>query len=88
MPAARLGHVLIVDGEAVLASVVASYLDRAGFDTTVTGGGVEAVDLARRLDPTVFILDLSLPGLAGVEVCRRIRTFSGPETFALGVGEC
>ena len=76
MQAARLGHVLIVDDEAVLAGVVASYLDRAGFDTTVTGDGLEAVDLARRLDPTVVILDLGLPGLDGVEVCRQIRTLS------------
>lgn len=76
MQAGRLGHVLVVDDEAVLAGVVASYLDRAGFDTTITGDGLEAVDLARRLDPTVIILDLGLPGLDGVEVCRQIRTFS------------
>ncbi|MGC3994370.1 MAG: response regulator transcription factor [Propionicimonas sp.] len=73
---AKLGHVLVVDDEEVLAGVVASYLDRAGFDTTVTGDGLAAVELARRLDPTVVILDLGLPGLDGVEVCRRIRTFS------------
>lgn len=72
----RLGHVLVVDDEDVLAGVVASYLDRAGFDTTVTGDGLEAVELARRLDPTVIILDLGLPGMDGVEVCRQIRTFS------------
>jgi DNA-binding response OmpR family regulator len=72
----RLGHVLVVDDEAVLAGVIASYLDRAGFDTTVTGDGLEAVELARTLDPTVIILDLGLPGLDGVEVCRQIRTFS------------
>ena len=72
----RFGHVLVVDDETVLAGVVASYLDRAGFDTTVTGDGLEAVELARILDPTVIILDLGLPGLDGVEVCRQIRTFS------------
>jgi DNA-binding response OmpR family regulator len=76
MQAGSSGHVLIVDDEAVLAGVVASYLERAGFDTTVTGDGIEAVELARRLDPTVIVLDLGLPGLDGVEVCRRIRTFS------------
>lgn len=76
MDAERLGHVLVVDDEPVLAGVVASYLDRAGFDATITGDGLEAVDLARRIDPTVVILDLGLPGLDGVEVCRRIRTFS------------
>ena len=76
MDAERLGHVLVVDDEPVLAGVVASYLDRAGFDATITGDGLEAVDLARRIDPTVVILDLGLPGLDGVEVCRGIRTFS------------
>nr|WP_300144591.1 response regulator transcription factor [Propionicimonas sp.] len=76
MQAGSAGHVLIVDDEAVLAGVVASYLERAGFATTVSGDGLEAVELARRLDPTVIILDLGLPGLDGVEVCRRIRTFS------------
>jgi DNA-binding response OmpR family regulator len=76
MQSDRFGHVLVVDDEAVLAGVVASYLDRAGFDTTVCGDGREAVDLARSLDPTVIILDLGLPGLDGIEVCRRIRTFS------------
>jgi DNA-binding response OmpR family regulator len=76
MQAGSRGHVLVVDDEAVLAGVVASYLDRAGFETTVTGDGLAAVDLARRIDPTVIILDLGLPGLDGVEVCRRIRTFS------------
>jgi DNA-binding response OmpR family regulator len=76
MQAGSSGHVLIVDDEAVLAGVVASYLERAGFSTTVTGDGLEAVELARRLDPTVIILDLGLPALDGVEVCRRVRTFS------------
>ena len=76
MGSGRFGHVLVVDDEAVLAGVVASYLDRAGFDTTVTGDGLEAVQLARTLDPTVIILDLGLPDLSGVEFCRQIRTFS------------
>jgi DNA-binding response OmpR family regulator len=76
MQADRLGHVLIVDDEVVLAGVVASYLDRAGFETTVSGDGLEALQLARQLDPTVVILDLGLPGMDGVEVCRQIRTFS------------
>lgn len=70
------GRVLVVDDEQVLAGVVATYLDRAGFETTITGDGPSAVELARELDPTVVILDLGLPGLDGVEVCRQIRTFT------------
>ena len=53
-----------------------SYLERDGFEVTITGDGAEAVALASRIDPDVIVLDLGLPGLDGVEVCRRIRTHS------------
>ena len=73
MTAAR---VLVVDDEEPLARMVAEYLRRDGFDVSVTGDGVEAVRLARQVDPDVVVLDLGLPGLDGVEVCRQLRTFS------------
>ena len=68
--------VLVVDDEEPLARLVAEYLRRDGFDVTATGDGVDAVRLARELDPDVVVLDLGLPGLDGVEVCRQLRTFS------------
>jgi len=67
---------LVVEDEEQLAGLVVSYLQRDGFDVTVTGDGAEAVALARTVDPDVIILDLGLPGLDGVEVCRQVRTFS------------
>ncbi len=67
---------LIVEDEAVLAGLLADYFERDGFDTTSTGDGLRAVDLAREVDPDVVVLDLGLPGLDGVEVCRQLRTFS------------
>lgn len=67
---------LVVDDEEQLASLVVSYLERDGFEVTVTGDGWEAVALARAVDPDVVVLDLGLPGLDGVEVCRQVRTFS------------
>lgn len=67
---------LVVEDEAPLARMLAGYLEHEGFRTVVTGDGVAAVDLARQHAPTVVVLDLGLPGLDGVEVCRRIRTFS------------
>lgn len=67
---------LIVEDEAALASLLVSYFERDGFDTTETGDGLRAVDLAREVDPDVVVLDLGLPGLDGVEVCRQMRTFS------------
>jgi DNA-binding response OmpR family regulator len=75
-PAGDGGTVLVVDDEAVLAGVVSTYLERAGYAVTVTGNGLEAVRLARSLRPDVVVLDLGLPGLDGIAVCREIRTFS------------
>lgn len=74
--ASSLGRVLIVEDERVLAGVVAAYLSQAGFVTSMVHTGTEAVPAVRELSPDVVILDLSLPGLDGIEVCRQIRTFS------------
>lgn len=67
---------LVVDDELPLAEVVASYLEREQFEAIVAGNGIEAISVARELDPDVVILDLGLPGIDGLEVCRQLRTFS------------
>lgn len=67
---------MVVEDEAPLANLVATYLERDGFETTITGDGADAVPLARQVDPDVVVLDLGLPHLDGVEVCRQLRTFS------------
>ena len=67
---------LVVDDEAALAEVVASYLEREHFETTVATDGDQAIALAREVDPDVVILDVGLPGTDGLEVCRQLRTFS------------
>ncbi|MEE2031905.1 response regulator transcription factor [Rhodococcus chondri] len=67
---------MVVEDETSLADLVAAYLERDGFEVTVTGDGSDAVDLARQVDPDVVVLDLGLPNLDGVEVCRRLRIFS------------
>lgn len=69
-------RVLVVEDEPTLAGMVAAYLSRAGFETDIVHTGSEAVRVARRDHPEVVILDLGLPGLDGIEVCRQIRTFS------------
>ena len=68
--------VLVVDDERALAAVIASYLTRAGHQVSQAHTGPEALDQARAEDPDVIVLDLGLPGLDGIEVCRQIRTFS------------
>ena len=67
---------LVVDDEPALADVVSSYLTRDGFEVAVAHRGEDALERARSLDPDVVVLDLGLPGIDGIEVCRQLRTFS------------
>ena len=67
---------LVVEDETKLAGLLGSYLERDGFAVSVVHDGQEAVDTARAVDPDVVVLDLGLPSLDGVEVCRQLRTFS------------
>ena len=70
------GRILVVDDEKPLAQMVATYLARAGFDTAQAHTGPRALEEARRFAPDVIVLDLGLPGMDGLEVCREIRSFS------------
>ena len=67
---------LVIDDERPLAGIVASYLTKAGFDTALAYTGPDGVRSAQELDPDVIILDLGLPGIDGIEVCRQVRLFS------------
>ena len=67
---------LVVEDEPDLASLVAEYLRRDGFEVEVAGDGAAALEAARALDPHVVVLDVGLPGIDGLEVCRRLRTFT------------
>jgi DNA-binding response OmpR family regulator len=67
---------LVVDDEEHLARLVADYLAREGFAAEVALDGERALELARAQHPDVVILDLMLPGTDGVEVCRKLRTFT------------
>lgn len=75
-PDAAASRVLVVDDERALARLVAQYLTRAGLDVQICHNGLDAVEAVRANGADLVVLDLGLPGLDGVEVCRRIRTFS------------
>ena len=66
----------MVDDERALAELVGSYLTRDGFEVSLAHDGQQAIEAARQVDPDVMVLDLGLPVLDGVEVCRVVRTFS------------
>lgn len=70
------GRVLIVDDAPEIADVVEAVLTNGGYETRVVGDGTSALAVAREWTPDVVVLDLSLPDVDGVEVCRQLRTFS------------
>ncbi|MEU6369326.1 response regulator transcription factor [Streptomyces sp. NPDC046931] len=70
-------RVLVVDDDPTVSEVVAGYLDRAGFAVDLAADGPAAVARAAAEPPDLVVLDLMLPGLDGLEVCRRIRE-NGP----------
>ena len=69
-------RILVVDDEAPIVDLVRGYLEREGFVVESAADGPSAVEAVRTSSPDVVILDVMLPGLDGIEVCRRIRTFS------------
>ena len=74
--AAAPRRVLVVDDELPLADLVSKYLAREGFAAAVSHDGLDAVRAAREMSPDVIVLDLGLPGMDGIEVCRQLRTFT------------
>ena len=70
------GRILVVEDEHNIASLLELYLSNDGFAVTWVGDGAQALDEAERIQPSLVILDLMLPGLDGLEVCRRLRARS------------
>jgi len=69
-------RVLVVDDEPPIVELVRGYLRREGWEVFTVADGPAAIAAVREHAPDVVVLDLMLPGLDGVEVCRQLRTFS------------
>ena len=67
-------RVLVVEDDTDIAGVLRRSLDKEGYDVRVAGDGEAALDQAGVFAPDAVVLDLGLPKLDGVEVCRRLRT--------------
>jgi two-component system, OmpR family, alkaline phosphatase synthesis response regulator PhoP len=68
--------ILVVDDEQRLRDLIRGYLEHEGFTVFTAADGLTALDLARQHAPELVVLDLMLPGIDGLEVCRRLRAFS------------
>ncbi|MET0558274.1 MAG: response regulator transcription factor [Solirubrobacterales bacterium] len=67
------GRVLVVEDDADIADVLRRSLRNEGYEVRTSADGVEALDVAAGFFPDLVVLDLGLPRLDGVEVCRRLR---------------
>ena len=69
-------HVLIVEDEAKIAELLRDYLVKAGFLVTCVRRGDLAIAEVQKITPALVLLDIMLPGMDGMDVCREIRKFS------------
>jgi DNA-binding response OmpR family regulator len=80
--------VLIVDDEPIVRDVLVRYLERDGYRTLEAASGDEARRLLQREPPSLVVLDVMLPGLSGLELCRWIRSRSDlPIVMLTALGE-
>lgn len=68
--------VLVVDDEPTIREVVCQYLQRDGFATVEAGDGEQALAQIETSHPSLVVLDVMLPGIGGLEICRRVRASS------------
>src|SRR5581483_2827117 len=69
----RMTTILVVDDEPIVRDVIVRYLNRDGFETLEAGDGEDARRLIETGKPSLVVLDVMLPGLDGLELCRWIR---------------
>ena len=75
--------VIVIEDEPDIQEIIVHNLQRDGYQVEATPNGERGLELVRRLDPDLVLLDLMLPGLDGVEVCRRMKT--DPRTRAVSI---
>ena len=65
--------IMVVEDEESYLDALQVGLGREGFDVVIARSGVEALDLFDEMDPDLVVLDVMLPGLSGIDVCRELR---------------
>jgi phosphate regulon transcriptional regulator PhoB len=78
-----MGTILIVEDEVDIADLVKYHLEREGFATRTLSDGKHALELIVRDHPDLIILDLMLPGMDGLELCRRLRSQAATQAIPI-----
>lgn len=79
----RNEHILIIDDEEDILGLVEFHLKQQGYKTTAARSGEKALQLAQELQPQLLVLDLMLPGINGLDVCRFLK--SNPATSSIPI---
>src|SRR5579884_4248182 len=79
--------ILVVDDEPQILRVMRSTLPGRGFDVITASGGSQALEEIRKGPPDLIILDLAMPEMTGLEVCRTVREFSSIPIIVLSAKE-
>ena len=65
--------VLVVDDERQIRDLLGEFLEREGYEVLLSSAGEEAIELAERKIPHAILLDVKMPGIDGIEVCKRLK---------------
>ena len=68
--------ILIVDDEPGICDMLEKYLTKEGYETMVANNGPDAIEMFKKNDPDLVLLDIMLPGRSGKDICSDIRKFS------------
>lgn len=71
----KKAHVLLVEDDAEISRLTTMYLEAEGYNVTTIDDGALAIDSIASVEPDLVILDLMLPGMNGIEVCKKARQF-------------
>ena len=93
--------ILVVDDEPIIGKVLRVKFSLSGYEVITTTSGAEAIELARTQEPDIILLDILMPGITGMDVLDRVRTFSqvpiivftgrseiGQSAMKLGANDC
>jgi len=78
-----MSRILVAEDDPDIASLLTHYLQRAGFEADMVASGGEVLPSMRKAPPDLLLLDIMLPGLNGLEVCRAVR--GDPQTAAVPI---
>ena len=78
-----MARILVAEDDPDIASLLAHYLQRAGFEADMVASGRDVLPRVKKAPPDLLLLDIMLPGLDGLEVCRAVR--SDPHTAAIPI---